>query len=71
MNRVGTRGILSPMTSNVPALTVVLLVLAGAGCRHTAEGVKTDTKRAIEKTGHGIERLGEKIESVGASDAGR
>jgi predicted small secreted protein len=36
-----------------------------AGCHNTAQGVKADTKRAVEKTGHAVEKTGEKIEGKG------
>ena len=47
-------------------LVAVALVgaIAMAGCRHTWDGAKTDTKRAVQKTGHGIEKAGKKIEGA-------
>ena len=32
------------------------------GCHNTAQGVKADTKKALHKTGHGIEKAGDKID---------
>jgi predicted small secreted protein len=49
--------------------THIVLFLAGAilaaGCRHTAEGVKDDTKNAVQKTGQGMEKAGKKVENAG------
>jgi predicted small secreted protein len=36
-----------------------------SGCRNTAHGVKEDTRTAVQKTGHGIHRAGQKIENAG------
>jgi hypothetical protein len=48
------------------ALAVGLLVCpAGLACRHTAAGVKTDSKRVLQKTGKGISKAGKKIENAG------
>lgn len=33
----------------------------GAGCHNTAQGVKQDTKRALEKTGEKLQKAGKKI----------
>ena len=45
------------------------VVLAGvvlaSGCHNTAQGVKTDTRNAVQKTGHGVEKAGGKIENAG------
>jgi predicted small secreted protein len=46
-------------------LAALGLTCALAGCRNTAHGVKEDTKTAVQKTGHGIHRAGEKIENAG------
>jgi predicted small secreted protein len=35
------------------------------GCRHTAQGVKDDTRKALQKTGNGIKKAGEKVEGAG------
>jgi predicted small secreted protein len=40
------------------------LVLA-SGCHNTAQGIKTDTRNAVQKTGHGVEKAGEKVENAG------
>jgi hypothetical protein len=49
--------------------TILLLALFGAlaatGCRNTYNGVKADTKNAVHKTGHGVEKAGEKMENAG------
>jgi predicted small secreted protein len=43
--------------------TVTLLfVLLAIGCHNTAQGVKADTKRALDKTGEGLEKAGDKID---------
>jgi predicted small secreted protein len=40
----------------------LLLLLAAASCHNTAQGVKEDTKRALDKTGAGLEKAGDKID---------
>jgi predicted small secreted protein len=48
--------------------TVFVLVALGAlapfGCHNTWEGVKEDTHTAVQKTGEGVEKVGEKIEGA-------
>jgi hypothetical protein len=39
------------------------------GCHNTWQGVKTDTHRAVQKTGNGVEKTGEKIEGEGKKKA--
>jgi hypothetical protein len=56
--------------STISAIVFAPLLVVSAGCKHTAQGVKTDTKNAVQTTGHGIERAGEKIESIGADKDG-
>ena len=40
------------------------LAFALTGCGNTWSGVKQDTKRAGQATGHGIEKAGEKIQEI-------
>jgi hypothetical protein len=49
---------------------LLALLLAPAGCHNTAQGIKTDTNRALEKTGEGIEKVGRKLAGHGERDAG-
>ena len=48
------------------ASTWFFLLFAGAslvlGCHNTVQGVKDDTRNAVHKTGHAVERGGEKID---------
>jgi predicted small secreted protein len=46
-----------------PALVVVAAVqmLAVTACHNTWQGVKTDTRRALDKTGQKVEKEGDKI----------
>jgi predicted small secreted protein len=48
------------------ALLAVALgtLMAGAGCRHTREGVKDDAERAGEKTENAAEKAGDKVEDA-------
>lgn len=39
--------------------------LSGLACHHTGQGIKADVKRDVQKTGQGIEHVGEKIENKG------
>jgi hypothetical protein len=39
-----------------------LLMLAVYGCHDTWQGVKTDTRRALDKTGQKLEKAGDKID---------
>jgi predicted small secreted protein len=43
-------------------VTAALLMLATAACHNTAQGVKADTQRALDKTGKALERAGDKID---------
>ncbi len=50
----------------VLATTAALVAIAACaapsfGCRHTAEGVKADTKNALDKTGGKLQEEGNKI----------
>jgi predicted small secreted protein len=47
-------------------LPAALLVgFACAACHNTAQGVKADTRNAVQRAGHAVERTGEKIENAG------
>ena len=51
------------MISKTPlVLFVVVAAFAVGACRNTYNGAKADTHKAVDKTGHAIERTGEKIE---------
>jgi predicted small secreted protein len=52
------------MFMNTRALIALVIVGAFAlgACRNTYNGVKADTHKAVHKTGHAVERTGEKIE---------
>ncbi len=39
--------------------------LSGLACHHTGQGIKADVKHDVQKTGQGVERVGEKIEGKG------
>jgi len=41
----------------------VVCALGAAGCRNTWNGVKQDSRTAVEKTGHGLQKAGTKIEN--------
>ena len=43
-------------------LVATLLTVATAACHNTAQGVKADTRRALDKTGKALERAGDKID---------
>ena len=43
-------------------LAAALLMLVTAACHNTAQGVKADTRRALDKTGKALERAGDKID---------
>jgi predicted small secreted protein len=49
----------------VPA---ALLGLAIAGCHNTAQGVKADTGRALDKVGQKLEKAGDKIDRHAKKD---
>lgn len=49
----------------VPA---ALLGLAIAGCHNTAQGVKADTRRALDKVGQKLEKAGDKIDRHAKKD---
>jgi hypothetical protein len=46
----------------LPSVATTLLMLATAACHNTAQGVKADTRRALDKTGKALERAGDKID---------
>jgi hypothetical protein len=43
-------------------LVAAALMLAITGCHNTAQGVKADTRRALDKMGEGLEKAGDKID---------
>jgi hypothetical protein len=43
---------------------LALGAFASLGCHHTWEGVKEDTHTAVQKTGEGMEKVGEKIDGT-------
>jgi hypothetical protein len=47
-----------------------MMTLLAAGCHNTWEGAKTDTKRALDKTGKGLEKAADKIDGREAKDGG-
>ena len=57
------------MKSRMALVAAALSVVFALGCHHTWQGVKTDTHRAVQKTGHGVEKAGEKIEGDGKKKA--
>lgn len=52
-------------TSHILVVLIVVGALATAGCRNTWQGAQVDARRAVQKTGHGIEKVGDKIEHAG------
>ena len=60
--------LLVPMT-RMKMRRALAVVTVGAvlviGCHNTAQGVKADTRNAVQKTGHGVEKAGQKIENAG------
>ena len=44
------------------AAIVASAALSGLACHHTGQGIKADVKHDVEKTGQGIEHVGEKID---------
>ena len=46
-----------------PFLVVAALsMLSVAGCHNTAQGVKADTRNALDKTGHELQKAGDKVD---------
>jgi hypothetical protein len=43
-------------------IVLACLLVAAVGCHNTAQGVKADTKKALDKTGEKLERAGDKID---------
>ena len=37
-------------------------MLAVAGCHNTAQGVKADTRNALDKSGHELQKAGDKVD---------
>jgi predicted small secreted protein len=52
------------MTRKVLLAVALGTLMAGAGCRHTREGVKDDAERAGEKTENAAEKAGDKVEDA-------
>jgi osmotically-inducible protein OsmY len=44
-------------TTTIKTLAIALAFVSSAACSHTMRGVKTDTEKAVEKTGAGVETL--------------
>jgi len=50
-------------------LVAATLSLASlAGCHNTAQGVKADTRNALDKTGQELQKAGDKIDGKGKRD---
>jgi hypothetical protein len=50
----------------VPAMALATLLWTPSfGCHDTAQGIKQDTKRALQKTGQKLEKAGDKIDGHG------
>jgi hypothetical protein len=47
----------------------VLGALAAIGCQHTWQGVKEDTRNAVDETGRGLEKAGKKMQGTGDKKA--
>jgi hypothetical protein len=46
-----------------PLLVVAALAMLGVtGCHNTAQGVKADTRNALDKTGHELQKVGDKVD---------
>lgn len=45
-------------------LLAALGAVAAFGCHHTWQGVKQDTHNAVQKTGHGVEKAGKKMQGT-------
>ena len=43
------------------SICMLLLLLGAAACHNTARGVREDTSRALQKTGEGLEKAGDRI----------
>ena len=58
--------------NNLQALLMATLVISAAACANTMQGVKTDTEKAVENTGGGIETMDVKAALIadGRVDAG-
>jgi predicted small secreted protein len=47
----------------------LLVLCCAAGCHNTAQGIKEDTKRALDKTGNALQKAADKI--GGKKDGGQ
>ncbi len=50
---------------SIAAAVTIAIACAAAltcGCHNTAQGIKDDTRNAVQKTGQGVEKTGQKIE---------
>jgi predicted small secreted protein len=43
-------------------LVAALWMLSVTGCHNTAQGVKADTRNALDKTGHELQKAGDKVD---------
>jgi hypothetical protein len=43
-------------------IVIALCLGSAVGCHNTAQGVKADTKRALDKTGEKLQKTGDKID---------
>jgi predicted small secreted protein len=53
------------MTTRHWIAVVVMGAAFACGCHNTAQGIKDDTRNAVQKTGQGVEKTGQKIENAG------
>ena len=60
------------ITKHLQGLMMATLVISAAACANTMQGVKTDTEKAVENTGGGIETMDVKAALIadGRVDAG-
>jgi predicted small secreted protein len=49
------------MFSRTTLLAALLALPNAGGCHNTAQGIKEDTKRALDKTGQKLEKAADKI----------
>jgi hypothetical protein len=43
-------------------VVAALSMLSVTGCHNTAQGVKADTRNALDKTGHELQKAGDKVD---------
>jgi predicted small secreted protein len=51
------------MVVRAPIAIAVCAVLLSVGCHNTWQGVKKDTRHALQKTGAGLKKAGQKLET--------